>query len=132
MRRYLLCFLILAVASGGFFVPSGPPEGDSADSQLLLKADFSGKLVTQKAPEGANALEKASWHVYNQLTGRDYYDPANYMFFRQAVKSIGFIPACFATVDRILRDSKIGTADVHIDSADPYIHEGPEAYAPGK
>jgi len=37
-----------------------------------------------------------------------------------------------ATADRILRDTKIGTASAHLDPSDPYIHEGPEAYVPQK
>jgi len=105
-----------------------PPPG--SDTALLLQSDFSEKIIEQKAPEGANGLEKASWLVNNQLTGRDFYDPANYLFFRQAVKQIGFFPAVFATADRILRDSKLGTFDVHIDATNPVVHEGPEAYSP--
>ena len=121
MKRLVLFFLILSA------VPQDPPR--DGDSGLVLQADFSSRIIDRHPPEGANAFEKASWHVYNQLTGRDFYDPANYMFFRQAVSQIGFIPAFFATADRILRDSKLGTADIHIDSI---IHEGPEAYAPRK
>lgn len=124
MKRLLLFFLILSAA------PQTPPPG--SDAGLLLQADFSGRIVTSQPPQDANWLEKASWQVYNQLTGRDFYDPANYMFFRQAVRRIGFIPAFFATADRILRDSKLGTADVQIDASHPVVHEGPEAYAPGK
>ena len=50
----------------------------------------------------------------------------------KAVKTLGFIPAVFATADRILRDSKLGTATVKLDPSDPFIHEGPEAYLPEK
>ena len=85
-----------------------------------------------KPPEGANALEKTAWFVNNQLIGKDFYEPANYMFFRQAVKTIGFFPAIFATADRILRDSRIGTASNRTDADNPVIKEGPEAYAPGR
>ena len=42
------------------------------------------------------------------------------------------IPAIFATADRVLRDSKIGTYDVRIDAEHPVVNEGPEAYAPGR
>ncbi|MBO4455921.1 MAG: hypothetical protein J5759_05680 [Bacteroidales bacterium] len=86
----------------------------------------------ESAPEGANVMEKAAWRVSRQLTGRDFYRPVNYMFFRQAVKEIGLIPAIFATADRVLRDSKIGTYDVRIDAEHPVVNEGPEAYAPGR
>ena len=102
-----------------------PPETAS-----VLEKDFSEKIISQAPPEGANAVEKAAWFVNNQLTGRDFYEPANYMFFRQAVKKIGFIPAVFATADRIVRDSRIGTASARLDAEHPTIKEGPEAYAP--
>lgn len=103
-----------------------------SDRDLVLKRDFSEQKTKEQAPEGANCFERASWHISKQLTGRDYYRPVNFMFFRQAVKEIGFIPAVFATADRILRDSKLGTYDVWIDPDYPVITEGPEAYAPGR
>ena len=103
-----------------------------SDRELLLDRQFSDKVYTEKAPEGANAAEKALFEVYKQLVGRDFYRPVNYMFFRQAVKKIGFFPAVFASFDRVLRDSKLGTADVWIDADHPVVNEGPEAYAPGR
>ena len=107
------------------------PLNAQNDIQLMLDADFSSKLYREQAPEGANAGEKALYEVYKQLTGRDFYDPPNYMFLRQAVDTLGFVPGVLATLDRILRDSKIGTATVVLDPDDPVIHEGPEAYARG-
>ena len=100
------------------------------DRQVMLDRSFRDMAVQDDAPDGANPAEKALHRIYRQFTGRDFYKPANYMFFRQAVKEIGFIPAVFATMDRVLRDSKLGTADVHMDPGDPYVEEGPEAYAP--
>jgi hypothetical protein len=102
------------------------------DRNLILNKTLTDKVVVETPPEGANVVEKGAWRVYRQLTGRDFYRPANYMFFRQAVKETGFFPAVFATADRILRDSKIGTYDVRIDAAHPMVEEGPEAYAPGR
>ena len=98
----------------------------------MLGADFSQMLYSERAPEGANTAETALYHIYRQLTGRDFYDPPNYMFFRQAVGTLGFFPAIFATADRILRDSRLGTAQVKLDPEDPFVHEGPEAYLPEK
>lgn len=123
MKRYLpllTCIFFSTAAFAGI-----PPE-----AAAVLEKDFSQQIIVQSPPEGANAAEKAAWFVNNQLTGRDFYDPANYMFFRQAVKGIGFIPAIFATADRILRDSRIGTASARLDAGHPTIQEGPEAYAP--
>ncbi|MBO4670456.1 MAG: hypothetical protein J5640_01245 [Bacteroidales bacterium] len=101
-----------------------------SDRALIFSRDFSDQATEKHAPDGANCFERMSWRISRQLTGRDFYSPANYMFFRQAVKEIGFIPAVFATADRILRDSKLGTYDVHMDPERPVIEEGPEAYAP--
>ena len=102
------------------------------DIQQMLDADFSSMQLSEQAPDGANTAERALYELYKQLTGRDFFDPPNYMFFRQAVNTIGFFPAVFATLDRILRDSKLGTATVKLDPDDPYVHEGPEAYLPEK
>ena len=102
------------------------------DRTVLLEKDFQNKEIEEAPPEGANGAEKALYKVYQQLMGRDYYRPANYMFFRQAVKEIGFFPAVFATFDRVLRDSKLGSADIRIDAEHPYVEEGPEASAPGR
>ena len=102
------------------------------DAQLISGADFSSALYSEQPPEGANAFEKAMYHVYRQLCGRDFYDPPNYMFLRSATHTLGLFPAVLATLDRILRDSKLGTATARIDPEDPVIHEGPEAYLPRK
>ena len=112
--------------------PDGPEktQAHSPDTALVLNADFSSLRSKESAPEGANAAERALYTVRKQLTGRDFYDPPNYMFFRQAVRTIGFIPAIFATADRILRDTRLGTMREKLDPEDPYIHEGPEAYKP--
>ena len=97
-------------------------------ARLTLEADFSGHIVTEQAPAGANAAERAAWAVRRQLAGKDRFDPPNYMFFRQAAKSIGFFPAIFATADRILRDTRIGTVRERFDEYRSSIEEGPEAY----
>ena len=124
MRRLAL---ILALLPAVLFSASA-----QNDIQLMLDADFSSRLYCEQAPEGANAGEKALYEIYKQLTGRDFYDPPNYMFLRQAVDTLGLVPGVLATLDRVLRDSKIGTATVVLDPDDPVIHEGPEAYLPEK
>ena len=110
--------------------PDGPEktQAPSPDTALVLDADFSSLRSKESAPEGANAAERALYTVRKQLTGRDFYDPPNYMFFRQAVRSLGLIPAILATLDRLTRDSRIGTVREYIDPDDPFIHEGPQAY----
>ena len=101
----------------------------TSDAGLIRQADFSGQLVSEAPPDGADCAERAHYLIRKQLAGRDAYDPPTYMFFRQAVRQIGFVPAVLATSDRLLRDTRIGTAGVHLNPDDPFIHEGPEAYA---
>ena len=122
MRRPALVALALLLCGTCAF-------GQASDLQLLRRADFGSVMQTETAPEGANGVEKAMYAVRKQLTGRDFYDPPNYMFFRQAVRSIGFVPAFFATSDRLLRDSRLGTVRTYLNPDDPVIHEGPEAYS---
>jgi len=124
--------LILLLATQAAFGRIPPGNARENDKDLILNKSYSDKVIGEAAPEGANAVEKAAWRINRQLTGRDFYRPVNYMFLRQAVKEIGFFPAIFATADRILRDSKIGTYDVRIDAEHPVVNEGPEAYAPGR
>ena len=122
MRRIALIIILLQA----LIFPSNAQN----DVRLMLDADFSSKIIIEHAPADANAGERALYEVYKQLTGSDFYDPPNYMFFRQAVDTLGFVPAVFATLDRVLRDSKIGTATLKLDPDDPVKHEGPEAYDP--
>jgi len=118
MKRLLLvpAALLLTIAAFG------------QDRELIRQADFSSLVVKEAAPDSANASERALWAVRCQLTGRDLYEPANYMFLRPAVKELGFVPAAFALSDRILRDTRLGTVRAIPDPEDGRIHEGPEAY----
>ena len=120
------------IVLAALLLSAGAAAQTVSDRSIILDSRFTDKVYEEKAPEGANFAEKALHEVYKQLCGRDFYRPVNYMFFRQAVKEIGFIPAVFASFDRVLRDSKIGTADVRIDADHPVVAEGPEAYAPGR
>lgn len=120
-RRAVLVLLLLAAAV--------PALAQTSDRELLRLADFSSKQIIETPPAGANAAEKTLWGVRRQLTGTDRYEPANYMFFRPAVRELGLIPAFFATADRILRDTRLGTVRALPDPSDGKIHEGPEAYA---
>ena len=120
MKRLLLvpAALLLTIAAFG------------QDRELIRQADFSRLVVKEAAPDSANTSERALWAVRRQLTGRDLYEPANYMFLRPAVKELGAIPAFFALSDRILRDTRLGTVRAIPDPQDGRIHEGPEAYNP--
>ena len=124
VKRFLFIpLLLLALHAAG---------QDKSDRDLVLGHPFGALVLTEHAPEGANLAEKALHEVYKQLSGTDFYRPANYMFFGSAVRQIGLFPAIFATSDRILRDSKLGTYDVHLDAERPFVSEGPEAYIPGR
>ena len=121
MKRLAIIAAVLFACASAF--------AQTDERALLRRADFSKRQITETPPAGANAAEKAMWGVRRQMTGHDMYEPANYMFFRPAVREIGFFPAIFATADRILRDTKLGTAYAVPDMEDGKIHEGPEAYS---
>ena len=121
MKKLAIVATVLLACTSAFAQKGG--------RELLRNADFSGQLIKETPPAGANCAETAMWSLRRQLTGRDHYEPANYMFVRQAIHEIGFIPAVFATSDRILRDTKIGTVRAIVDPEDGRIHEGPEAYS---
>ena len=114
----------LPVAASAFM----PDSIGHPDRSAILGRDFSGAVVTENAPEGADWAERAAWTVRKQLSGRDYYKPATYMFLRPAIHELGFFPAIFATFDRITRDNRLGAA--HIPGS--LVEEGPEAYAPAR
>ena len=122
MKRAAIFFVCLLAAL--------PSLAQQPDRSLALEAGFNDKVISEQAPEGANGIERALYTVRKQLTGRDNYNPPNYIFFRQAVKELGFFPAIFATADRILRDTRIGTVRERFDADHTHIQEGPEAYHP--
>ena len=127
MKRYAPVALALTLLAAAPAL-----RAQTSDRELLRQADFSRSIVTEQPPEGAGCCGRAMYSVRRQLTGRDVFDPPAYMFFGQAVKQLGLVPAVFATADRLLRDSRIGTVLAHLEPDDPYIHEGPEAYIPEK
>ena len=120
MKRLAIIASVLLACASAF--------AQTDERELLRKADFSSQLIKETPPAGANCAERAMWSLRRQLTGRDMYEPANYMFVRQATCEIGFVPAVFATADRILRDTRIGTVRAIPNPEDGRIHEGPEAY----
>ena len=120
MKRLAIIASVLLACASAF--------AQTDERELLRDADFSGQLIKETPPAGANCAETAMWSLRRQLTGRDMYEPANYMFVRQATREIGLVPAVFATADRILRDTRIGTVRAIPNPEDGRIHEGPEAY----
>ncbi len=111
------------------FLAGAVALAQEGDRELLRKADFCASVLKEAPATGANFVEKAMWEARRQMTGRDIYEPANYMFLRQASRDLGVIPAFFALSDRILRDTRLGTVRAVPDPADGLIHEGPEAYS---
>ena len=120
MKRLAIVASVLLACASAF--------AQTDERELLRKADFSSQLIKETPPAGANCAESALWSLRRQLTGHDMYEPANYMFVRQATREIGLVPAVFATADRILRDTRIGTVRAIPTPEDGRIHEGPEAY----
>ena len=102
----------------------------TADLDRIAGADFSPLLITETPPDSLSVAETVMYTVNKQLTGRCYFDPPCYLYFGQAVRTLGPVSGTLSTLDHIIRCSRIGTARIHFDPTDPYIHEGPEAYLP--
>ena len=102
----------------------------ATDRDLIADADFSSLLSRETRPDSLSVAEKLMFTVNQQLTGRCYFDPPCYLYFGQAVRTLGIVSGTLSTLDHIIRCSRIGTARIHFDPADPFIHEGPEVYLP--
>lgn len=90
---------------------------------ILLMAALPLHSQERERKDSTTVVEKVSGAIGEQL-GHSYFDPPNYLFFRQAVRQLGFFPAVLATLDRIQRASRLGTMDAH----EVPVKEGPEAY----
>ncbi|MBQ2229789.1 MAG: hypothetical protein II424_05170 [Bacteroidales bacterium] len=117
------------IAAACLMLLASMPLCAQQDRTLMLQADFDTLLVREPFPEGANGAEKAAITIGRQLLGHNYYNPPNVLFLRQAVREIGPVRGILATSDRLLRASKIGTADYSLPRPPRGIEEGPEAYS---
>ena len=117
------------IAAACLMLLASMPLCAQQDRTLMLQADFDSLLVRETFPEGANGAEKAAITIGRQLLGHNYYNPPNVLFLRQAVREIGPVRGILATSDRLLRASKIGTADYSLPRPPRGIEEGPEAYS---
>ena len=117
------------IAAACLMLLASMPLCAQQDRNLMLQADFDTLLVREPFPEGANGVEKAAITIGRQLLGHNYYNPPNVLFLRQAVREIGPVRGILATSDRLLRASKIGTADYSLPRPPRGIEEGPEAYS---
>lgn len=117
------------IAAACLMLLASMPLCAQQDRNLMLQADFDSLLVREPFPEGANGVEKAAITIGRQLLGHNYYNPPNVLFLRQAVREIGPVRGILATSDRLLRASKIGTADYSLPRPPRGIEEGPEAYS---
>ena len=117
------------IAAACLMLLASMPLCAQQDRTLMLQADFDTLLVREPFPDGANGAEKAAITIGRQLLGHNYYNPPNVLFLRQAVREIGPVRGILATSDRLLRASKIGTADYSLPRPPRGIEEGPEAYS---
>ena len=97
---------------------------------LMLRQDFSKLRVEEHFPDSISAAERFAGTIGRQLTGHNFYNPPTYLFLRPAVRQLGFAGGLLATSDRVMRASKIGTADNKVPRGPFGIEEGPEAYLP--
>lgn len=122
MRRAIIltaALLLCAVATA-----------QTGDAALLRRAHFG--TPAAEAADSLQAEGRVAAAIGLQLAGKCPFDPDNSAFFRQAVREAGFFPAIIFTADRLTRSGRVGTAQHHHFSEDGLIHEGVEAYLPGK
>ncbi len=101
-----------------------------------LFAQTTDRDLVEKALEDAQTAPKAPgkhklYHLFRgQLRGQCYYAPECVDYFPQAVHDLGFIRASLSMLDRMTRDTYIGTATFprELRGKDGKIHEGTEAY----
>lgn len=98
---------------------------------LMLRQDFSKLRVEEHFPDSISAAERFAGTIGRQLTGHNFYNPPTYLFLRPAVRQLGFAGGLLATSDRVMRASKIGTADNKVPRGPFGIEEGPESYLYG-
>ncbi|MBP5383229.1 MAG: hypothetical protein J6Y45_07755 [Bacteroidales bacterium] len=118
------------IAAAYLLLLAATPLCAQQERDLMLHADFDSLTVRETFPESANGIEKAAITIGRQILGHNYYNPPNVLFLRQAVREIGPVRGILATSDRLLRASKIGTADYSLPRPPLGIEEGPEAYTP--
>lgn len=105
---------------------------------MLLSVSASGQsdrdLVLEKLKPATQQSDTTNHKVYHllraQLRGQCYYAPECVDFFPQAVKDLGPVRGTLSTLDRMMRDTYIGTATfpAALKGKDGRIHEGTEAY----
>ncbi len=100
---------------------------NAQDRELMLRSRFSAPDVEQAA-DSTTVAERIAGAIGTQLGSRGFYNPPTYLFFRKAVKELGFLRGSLATIDRMLKASKIGTATSKAQAGPDGIAEGPEAY----
>ena len=106
-----------------FLLASLPAFGQT-DRELVLQAQ---EKTTAQDTSSHNKL----YHLFrDQLRGQCYYDPECVEFYPQAVRQLGFLRGTLSMLDRMMRDTYIGTATFprELKTKDGRIHEGPEAY----
>lgn len=105
-----------------FLLASLPAFGQT-DRELVLQA--------QERPAIKDSSSHKIYHLFrDQLRGQCYYAPECVEFYPQAIRQLGFLRGTLSMLDRMMRDTYIGTATFprELKGKDGRIHEGPEAY----
>ena len=93
------------------------------DRELVQQA------LEQTAPKDTSK-HKLYHLIRHQMRGQCYYAPECVEFFPQAIRDLGPIRGTLSTLDRLTRDTYIGTATFpkELKGKDGRIHEGTKAY----
>lgn len=115
IRALIICLLFFTF----------PLFAQTNDRDLVEKA-----LAEAQSP-GRDTSSHKLYHLFrDQMRGQCYYEPECVEFFPQAVHELGFLRACFSMLDRMTRDTYIGTATFPRELRDKEgkIHENSKAY----
>lgn len=105
-----------------FLLASLPAFGQT-DRELVLQA--------QEKTTAQDTSSHKLYHLFrDQLRGQCYYAPECVEFYPQAIRQLGFLRGTLSMLDRMMRDTYIGTATFprELKGKDGRIHEDPEAY----
>lgn len=114
-RALILCLLLFTF----------PLLAQTTDRDLVEKA-----LAETQTPRKAPSKHKL-YHLFrNQMRGQCYYSPECVEFFPQAVRELGFVRASLSMLDRMTRDTQIGTAAFprELRGTDGRVQEDAKAY----
>lgn len=93
--------------------------------------DLVEKALAEAQSPGRDTVNHKLYRLFRaQMRGQCYYEPECVEFFPQALRDLGPVRGFMSMLDRMTRDTFIGTASfpAELKGRDGKIHEGTDAY----